>query len=440
MNKYLIIPSCSDYNRGDQALVFESVRLAQDAGFKGDYYMLAGTEPTHQIQQEGIKVIAPVLEHPSRKYKNKDNLKYGKILKIKWGAVALFDLIGSLYILTATVLKFLPLSLSYQKKKTLKIYQDADAVFVKGGGFLHAYGGLTSGYFIYFNIYHMLLAIVNKKPLYIFPNSMGPLDGFMVRPMTRYIFKNSKVIMCRESISNSFIKEQFNVDSKLFPDLAFYLEKDYSINVCDYFSEKNIPIKSKKCVAITVRPYRFPGIDNGEELYSKYINSIVVFAQYLISKDFFPVFVQHTLAENMHEDDTKSIKEIIFHLQEGKYGKIYDVNLNCRQLKTLYGEFYCIVGTRFHSVIFSLSSAVPAIALAYGGNKSQGIMRDIGLSDYVIPMEDITTNMLISKFELLINNYAETKGKIEKVMDSISSFRTALIEIVKKKDIHNENQ
>ena len=41
MKKFLIIPNCSDLNRGDQALVWETKRLAEDAGCIGEYYVTA---------------------------------------------------------------------------------------------------------------------------------------------------------------------------------------------------------------------------------------------------------------------------------------------------------------------------------------------------------------------------------------------------------------
>ena len=41
MKKYIIIPFCSDLNRGDQALVWETKRIAEESGFKGKYYLIA---------------------------------------------------------------------------------------------------------------------------------------------------------------------------------------------------------------------------------------------------------------------------------------------------------------------------------------------------------------------------------------------------------------
>ena len=39
--QYIIIPSCSDLNRGDQALVWETKRFAEECGFVGEYNMMS---------------------------------------------------------------------------------------------------------------------------------------------------------------------------------------------------------------------------------------------------------------------------------------------------------------------------------------------------------------------------------------------------------------
>lgn len=432
MNKYLVIPSCSDYNRGDQALVWESVRLAQDAGFDGKFYMLTCPEPTKQTQTEGIDIFQPILEHPSRVFKSKKNISYNGLLKIKWGIVGLFDLMFSLYVLLALKLKILPIILTESKKKTIQLYKECDAVFVKGGGFLHAYGGIVAGYFIYYNLFHIILALVLKKKVYILPNSIGPLDGFMVKPMIRFVFKRAEIVMCRESISKNYIDSIVDCNSKLAPDLAFYLQEDKAFNVEQYLEDNGVPIKEKKCVSITVRPYRFPGHSNGKELYDNYIKCMIEFSRYLINKGYFPVFVQQTLANNSHEDDTISIEQITKMLDKDRFTKLYDKDLNCKKLKSIYSKMYCIVGTRFHSVIFSLSSYIPAISIAYGGNKSVGIMKDNGLDDFVIPIEDITLDLLISMFTNMITNYNINMNEIKHKVCRIQAKRVDLVEQIKK--------
>ena len=76
----MIIPGCSDLNRGDQSLVWETKRLAEDSGYTGTCYLISEiNEPTVQSENRGIKIISPILEHPSRKSSNKNNISYGRI-------------------------------------------------------------------------------------------------------------------------------------------------------------------------------------------------------------------------------------------------------------------------------------------------------------------------------------------------------------------------
>ena len=87
MKKYIIIPSCSDLNRGDQALVWETKRIGEDCGFIGDYFLTTErNEPVNQSKEHGINIISLILEHPSRiSHNKKNNINYNMSLKIRWG-------------------------------------------------------------------------------------------------------------------------------------------------------------------------------------------------------------------------------------------------------------------------------------------------------------------------------------------------------------------
>ena len=95
----IIIPGCNDLNRGDQALGWETARIAKDAGFDGECFLMSEkNEPTKQSIKEGFKIIRPILEHPSRYSKERNNIKYSFIHKLKWGFIALFDFLKSFLI------------------------------------------------------------------------------------------------------------------------------------------------------------------------------------------------------------------------------------------------------------------------------------------------------------------------------------------------------
>lgn len=129
--KYLVIPGCTDLNRGDQALTWETVRLLE-----GDAYMLSGgtDDATRQSKDEGLLIARPLLKHPSRIFKETENIRYGALLKLKWGMVGVRDILVYGGLLTWPNSGFFRKLLSKEDLQTLELFNEASSVFVKGGG------------------------------------------------------------------------------------------------------------------------------------------------------------------------------------------------------------------------------------------------------------------------------------------------------------------
>lgn len=431
MKKYVIIPGCSDLNRGDQALVWETKRIGEESGFVGQYYLTSErNEPVEQSLKKEIKIIQPILEHPSRKFKNKQNISYTKSLKIKWGIVALFDLIESLLILFGPTRAVLKRMMSAEKKFSIETMEQSDAVFMKGGGLLQTYGGVSSTYSMYFWVFPILLAHKLKKPVYVMPNSFGPFEGPFVKQIAKMALKKCKVLTSRETFSKRCVEEQLGLNITNYPDLAFVLQKS-DLKRDDIFVKYNLP-QDRKLVAITMRPYRFPKSDDPGKAYLAFKREMADFIEWLYEQGYMPVIVEHTLAVNSHENDGACIKDVIAMVDKKKYRIVSDPSYDCHDLKCIYSFCQYIVGTRFHSVIFSFGSDVPGIAISYTGNKSTGIMHDIGLDDYVIAIEDVSSEQLMEKFSELIKNEAEVKKKISDYRRLAEEAREELLKVCRK--------
>lgn len=430
---YIIAPVCSDLNRGDQALVWESKVLAETAGYKGKYFCVSASAFEQTKKNMNMLPIIPVLEHPSRKYKNNDNIKGGISLKIKWGIVAVFDFLTKALLLNKFTRAFGTCFLSKEQQKTLQTFKNADAVFVKGGGFVHAYGGITAPYYIFFILYHINLALSLKKDVYILPNSFGPFDGLLVKKMVKKTLAKCKCVFARESVSQDMLRNELNINAQLFPDLAFYLKSSCKKTAdlkTKYNLDVNIPL-----VAVTLRPYRFPGTDNPKQKYVEYKNEMVKFLKMLFEKGYMPVIVEHTLAVNDHEKDICCINDVCSQLNEKEYIIVSDDNFTCRDLKAIYELCDYVVGTRFHSVIFSLSANIPGIAITYGGNKGQGIMKDIGVQEYAIPIEEVSATKLIQVFDGLVLAESEIVKKISDYNAKKKNEYQHMIDVIKEKEV-----
>lgn len=428
---FLILPGCDDTNRGDQALIWETVALGQDAGFEGKYFMIAEKSKSQQSFSEGIGNLSYILPHPSTHFKQKNNIQYGILLKIKWALVSIIDSIKALFLLNSFVRKYCISLYSEEIQRSINIFQNSEAAFVKGGGFLHTYGKVVETYTVFFNLYHIILALSMKIPVYVMPNSYGPFDSMGSKFLIKNVLKRCRMLTARESISQMALRK-VGVECEVFPDLAFYLKPDYNLNKEQQEKIKHIPFGEKPCVALTMRPYRFPASNCPEKDYKFYQKSLCRFVQYLSKKGYYPVLIEHTYSDTEHERDMICIKEVGKSLGKSCEYTIYsDLSLNSRQLKYVYSKFDYIVGTRFHSVIFSLASGVPALAITYGGNKGEGIMTDMGLSDYALSIDDLTYQLLVEKFNNLVGNQDIVKKKIEDYSLELSEKRYQLVKKIR---------
>lgn len=298
---------------------------------------------------------------------------------------------------------------------TLAEIESADAVFVKGGGFIHSYGSVTDSYFIYYLTFHIRLAVALGKKVIVLPNSVGPLKNPFAKTIAIDCLRKCSLVTIRENISKKFLDGQ-GVKSTLYPDLGFFLTPS-DCDMGKYLKSKGVPLDKKK-VVITLRPYRFLGFSNPMVLFNNYIEAITGFVGFLIDKGFHVTFMAHTLGPSTHENDSLAIKEVMSQLDKDAFSNISfieDYGLNCRDVEKIYSYYDYMIGTRFHSVIFSLNVNVPSIAIAYGGNKGKGIMNVLGNDDFSIDMDKICYDTLVDKFEKLVREkdiYLENlKGK-----------------------------
>lgn len=397
--------------------------------------MIATEECGRQSKTVGIDSLAYLLPHPSMHSTTvKDNRTYGASLKLKWAVSAMRDLLVAFPLSMKVTRKIAGLMLNDEQKKTLAVYKKAKAAFVKGGGFLHAYGGIADTYKIYFFLYHINLALSMGIPVYVMPNSYGPFVDNVSKRMVQRCLSRCRIVYSRESISKQVLKNECGIDSKLSRDLAMYLEKDVNFDAEKYIKKCGIEYEPGKMVGITVRPYRFPGVDNPDDLYDSYRKAICDFILWLFANDYHPVLIEHVYSENYHERDIICINEISEMVRtNGKKVDIFSaLELNCRQMKSIYSKLDFLVGTRFHSVIFSLTENIPVIAISYGGNKGDGIMRDLSLEKYCIPIDKVSSDNIINTFISMTSDIQGYKKSLERNTRDIKASRDTILEEISK--------
>ncbi|SIQ58571.1 colanic acid/amylovoran biosynthesis protein [Chryseobacterium sp. RU37D] len=430
----IIVPGVTDLNKGDQALVWESWRLAKDTGLYNEVYILdAGDSKEErellcrQSEEHGFKLLDNILKHPRRaRHKSGEHIKESKLELLKQIKNAGMDFKNTRYLIRiCNDLDKVKKAFDDKTFQTVKQFHNAKTIFVKGGGFIHAYGEKTAPYLMWYFLFYVRLAKALNKKVVFFPNSYGPFIGLTVKNQVRSVFNKLDLVYARENVSSKSLGELLGKNIPVEMDLGFFLEKGSQEEALKVLQKYNLS-KEDKIVGVTIRPWRFPGLSNPEGLYRKYIDSVAELAKHLLSKGYKMALCNQSLGPNSHEDDRNAIKDLLEKIQDPNIIWINE-NLSCDLLKAVYSSFYFFIGTRFHSIIFSLTSLVPSIAIGYGGNKALGIMRDFSLDDYVVQIQDVHPDLLINMFDKAITKYDAIKSQLEKSMGLVTESRNRLI-------------
>lgn len=425
-NKILIVPGNTDLNRGDQALVWESIRLFEDLYPNLDVYLYeSGSNKQEkelqksQTKKRGYHFITRILLHPRVKASSLNNnpkeVSYSKLTYIKWGLVALFDLFNTLLLIAPSPIinKLGRISLNEEQKKSLDLFPKLTALIVKGGGFLHSYGKVQDAYVMYYFLFDLMLAQRYKVKTIVLPNSIGPLKNGLAKYLVRSVLKKSQFVSVREEVSLKFIEKKLGIQAHKYPDLGFFL-KSSSFDSVSYLTRKGININNKN-ILLTLRPYRFDGFKNPEKLYNEYLKEVSCLVQQQIQRGYKFTFMAHTLGPSNHENDTLALKEVLDLLGDNvkeNITYIEDYSLNAQDIQKIYANYDLLIGTRFHSVIFALNEKIPCVAIAYGGNKSYGIMQDMNLDKFVIGIDKVNAEKISV---MILNVESEREQYIQKI-------------------------
>ena len=436
--KALIVPNTNDLNKGDQALVWESARMVEDTGLFEAVDLLgdeqdAGT--TAQSACRGYRFLSPYLLHPSRKRKEEAGVLsvYSKILWIKNG---LYDFLSSLWML---FLARFPHTwrwlLSHRARNFLKEFSSYDLIAVKGGGFIHAYGEFYAPYLMWYFLFYLRLGIRCKKKVVFLPNSFGPFRGLTVASQVRSTLKKTDLVYTRESTSTRQVEDLMKYKIPQYPDLGFYLRTTpQDEEQADALLRQYGVQPDDKMVTLTLRPWRFPDMDRiaAAVRYKEYQSALVQLIRTLDEWGYTPVLVNQALGPGAHEDDSIAAEEV--YQQVSLQCRVIWINedLPSPVLKCLYSRAQFIVGTRFHSVIFSLSTGVPAIAIGYGGNKAIGIMHDFGLDRYVIPINAVTYSWLEEACRSLISDRDQLSQTVKEHYEGLLAKRGRMMLDIKE--------
>ena len=147
-----------------------------------------------------------------------------------------------------------------------------------------------------------------------------------------------------------------------------------------------------------------------------YEKAVAESIEYLVSEYEAEVILIPQVTSEFHDDDDRVVNKRIYdYISDHNHVHTIDTKLDHYEIKSVYDSLDLVLGTRFHSVIFALTSYVPAIAIEYE-HKTSGIMHDLNLDRWVIKIDEVNSKKLCKMIDDLIISHIDYKKQLKQVM------------------------
>ena len=282
-----------------------------------------------------------------------------------------------------------------QFKNYIQSLKDYDYVVQVGGSFFVDLYGVGQ-------FYHALCALAANTPLLILGHSVGPFENKEFCEVSEMVFARAKILGLRESVSKALLEEKFPLPKSYFEgaDTAWLVRND---RVDIENSALGSFIALRKTVAITLRELKpfDKRLGISQETYeTKYAE----LCNYLIGKGYNVLACSTcTGIDGYQKDDRMVALRVRKAIDQPEHFKVVMDELNDVELGTLLSQCELTIGTRLHSAIISMNFGTPAFALNYE-HKSEGIMNQLGLPDFGVPLEDLCNGNLQQKVDAFLQD------------------------------------
>ncbi len=399
MLKILITNSYSARNKGDAGIVAGMVQdLRSREAFKDAEFTISSAAGPSEADSFPGRVIDSFVS-----------------LKKKLSANPTVQGVGFLLLLYPMTLlwiagrRFLGLDLPVWSplRRLLREYDTADLVVAAGGGYLYTRSPWKGNIVLLSVIYGFHGAALLGKPVYLYSQSVGPFAGRFQEWLVRCSLRGVRIVFSREADTRARLERW--VGGWKIPAVHSAADAAFLLTAADPPTDLPPSPPGGIRVGLTVRSwFRDPA---GQQQFEQTCGR---FARWLVEEMNAAVFFipQVTFTEG-GDDDREAARRV--RAMAGNLTRIHLIEdeLDPAGIRGLCGEMDAFAGTRMHSNIYALSMKVPALALGYQP-KTAGIMTQLGLERFVLPVEDLALDELQDRFRLLLKERSRIVATLER--------------------------
>jgi colanic acid/amylovoran biosynthesis protein len=341
----------------------------------------------------------------ARKYKyDRDTLRYQFHILIY---TFLMFLQAFLSILSCVLVKanFKPIyrgEVIKQLKDSDLIVSTSDENFKEGSLYLpfNIYWKLACWSMLFSRMWDILIAKkLFKKPIVVFPNSVGPFRTWLGRLMARTSLNNVDLLLLREPHSYLLLKDlKIKTPTLVTSDIAIMFESHQT-----RFAEAlPRPI-------VGVSPGLYAASFSSDKQWKFIIAHSEVLDYFIEKYGFNVVFLPHEVSGLKH-DDLAFCKVILQNMKHRDKAKIIYAK-TLEEFKNYIRQLDLLITSRMHPAVLACSDKVPTVVIFYD-HKQTGLFKQLGLSCCTINVNQVSYENLLPKVEFIWNNKEKIKEQM----------------------------
>jgi colanic acid/amylovoran biosynthesis protein len=280
------------------------------------------------------------------------------------------------------------------------------------------------------NLINLSLLVARNKKIIWAPQSIERISHPFLEKWFAKLLNKAELVFTRERESYNYVISLGVKHTKVLevPDLAFY----HNINNYGWLSKSSLDldILNNPFITCTALKWHFPQSSDPLKQHEEYIRSIAETASFLAKSRGLPTILVRQIGNSK---EGKGDIDVLKKIQELSNGSTFllEEDLHPDVLIKLISKSVFLIGTRMHSNIFAFLSETPVVAISYQ-RKTNGIMKMMGLEDYVLPINNISPQSLIEMSEKVILNREALSSKIKNKTDDIRKNKDIIIEEIRK--------
>ncbi len=298
-------------------------------------------------------------------------------------------------------------------RRLLRNYHKADLVIAAGGGYLYTRSRLKGNVVLLSVIYGFHGAALLGKPVYLFSQSIGPFAGRFQEWLVQRSLVGVRIVFAREDDTRRRL-ERWSGRRKM-PAVRTAADAAFLLTAAEPPEGLPPPPPGGIRVGLTVRSwFRTPGDQQ------HYEQTLGRFAGWLAEEMNAAVFfIPQVTYVSGGDDDREAARRAAAQAGGAPRIHILEEELDPSRIRGLCGEMDIFVGTRMHSNIFAMTMCVPVLAVGYQP-KTAGIMAQLGLERFVLPIEELSLECLQERFRRLLE---EREAVVAALQDQIPRIR-----------------